>query len=170
MRLPKEQHEAWVAFFVGHGLLTKKIEHALAVAGCPGLEVYDVLLALEMAPDQRLRMSDLANAIVYSRSGLTRLVDRLERLGWIRRERCPQDRRSTYAVLTDAGLAARESAWPVYRTAIQEHFGSRMSAEEARTLAEILGRFAAHPLSECGGAADPHPPTNGGTVAPRARG
>lgn len=142
MGLQKEQRAAWIAFFVAHGVLTKKIEHALAAAGRPGLEVYDVLLILEEAPQRRLRMSDLAKAIVYSRSGLTRLVDRMERLGWIRRQRCALDRRSTYAVLTEAGLQARREAWPVYREAVEAHFGSKMSAEEARSLASILGRFS----------------------------
>lgn len=169
MNLSPPHRSAWIAFFVAHGVLTKKIEQALAAAGMPGLEIYDVLLSLEEAPSRRMRMSELAAAVVYSRSGLTRLVDRMERCGWIRREACPTDRRSTYAVLTDAGLAVREAAWPVYREAVQEHFGSKMASEEAAALAEILGRMTdGHGLAGSGtpGAADA---SKTGTAAPEAR-
>lgn len=146
MRLGRAQQDAWIAFFVGHGQLTRKIERDLAQAGQPGLEVYDVLLALELAPERRLKMSELADRLVYSRSGLTRMVDRLERAGWVQRASCPADRRAIHAVLTDAGLAVREAAWPAYRDAIQEHFGALLSEDEARHLALLLGRFA-----ECSG-------------------
>lgn len=141
MELGIAQKQAWVAFYVSHAMLSRKIETALVGAGHPGLEVYDVLLRLELSDTHRLKMSDLASHILYSRSGLTRLVDRLVKLGWIERVACPMDRRSTYAHLTPAGLAAREAAWPIYRAAIQEHFGSRISDAEAQEIARVFGRF-----------------------------
>lgn len=141
VELKSEQRRAWIAFFVSHGVLTRKVEAALAAKGHPSLEVYEVLLNLEVAERGMLRMSELADRVIYSRSGLTRLVDRLERQGWLRREACPSDRRAIHAVITESGLALREAAWPVYRDAVQEHFGAHMSADEAHLLGDVLGRF-----------------------------
>lgn len=141
VELGKLQKQAWVAFYVSHMVLSRKIESALDAAGQPSLEVYDVLLRLELADGHGLKMSELASHILYSRSGLTRLVDRLVKLGWIERMACPKDRRSIYARLTPAGLTAREAAWPVYRAAIQEHFGSKISEAEANEVARVFGRF-----------------------------
>jgi DNA-binding MarR family transcriptional regulator len=132
---------AWIAFFVSHGLLTKRIDAILRKAGVVPMDVYDLLLTLEMAPEGRLRMSELATNVLLTRSGLTRLVDRLERQGLISRTACPNDRRAVHAQLTRKGLAERERAWPVYRAAIAEHFGAQMSEDEAAMLAEVLGRF-----------------------------
>jgi DNA-binding MarR family transcriptional regulator len=112
----------------------------LAAAGVIPSDLYDVLLALDRAPDRRLRLSDLADHVVLSRSGLTRLVDRLEKQGLLRRERCPEDRRGAFAVLTEAGLDALRKAWPVYRDAIERHFVSHLQGEEAITLRRALAR------------------------------
>lgn len=141
VELGTAQKQAWVAFYVSHMVLSRKIESALDAAGQPSLEVYDVLLRLELADGHGLKMSELASQILYSRSGLTRLVDRLVKLGWIERMACPKDRRSIYARLTPAGLAAREAAWPVYRTAIQEHFGSQITDVEAKEITRVFSRF-----------------------------
>ncbi len=105
--------------------------------------LHDVLLALYEAPDHRLRMHELARAIVLSRSGLTRLVDRLEAEGLLFRERSGTDRRGAYAVLTDAGLAALRQTWPVYAHGIAEHFACYLSDEEVRTLIEVFQRVMA---------------------------
>jgi DNA-binding MarR family transcriptional regulator len=138
--LSKEHKNAWVAFFVAHGVLSKRIDQELEAAGCVTLDVYDVLLALEEAPGRRLRMSELADRVLFSRSGVTRLADRLERQGWIERAQCPNDRRACHAVLTEAGLAERERAWPVYRRAIAEHFAKNLSEEEAAVVARVFLR------------------------------
>ena len=108
--------------------------------GVIGSDLYDVLLGLERAPEQRLRLSELADHVVRSRSGLTRLVDRLEKQGLLRRERCPEDRRGAYAVLTDAGREALGRAWPVYRDAIQRHFASHLQGKEAGVIRQALAR------------------------------
>ena len=120
--------------------LIREIDAELARIGVIGADLYDVLLGLERAPEQRLRLSELADHIVLSRSGLTRLVDRLEKQGLLRRERCPEDRRGAYAVLTDAGRDALRQAWPVYREAINRHFAAHLRNEEASVMRQALAR------------------------------
>src|ERR671921_132950 len=92
---------AWSALLLTQARLMREMERELAASGVILPELYDVLLALDRAPDHRLRLSELADHIVLSRSGLTRLVDRLEKHGLLRREQCPEDRRGAYAVLTE---------------------------------------------------------------------
>ena len=115
-------HGAWRAVFVAQHLVAERIEEALAEAGLPQLSWYDVLLTVANAPDKRLRMFEVAEGIVMSRSGLTRLVDRIEGAGYLRRETCPSDRRGTQLALTAEGEALLATAGPVYRAAIDEHF------------------------------------------------
>jgi DNA-binding MarR family transcriptional regulator len=91
--------------------------------------------------------------VVLSRSGLTRLVDRIEAKGWIRREECPSDRRGSYAILTESGLRQREATWRVYQPLLLELWSSKLTDEDAETLIEILGKFhePAKVPSACGG-------------------
>jgi|SRR5579863_10154215 len=131
---------AWRSFLAAHAALINQIEHELIEAEVVPLSWYDVLFALYEAPGQRLRMNELASAIVLSRSGLTRLVDRLEAEGLLSRERCGTDRRGAFAVLTDKGLAAMRGAWPVYAKGIAEHFARHISDEEARMITEVFQR------------------------------
>jgi DNA-binding MarR family transcriptional regulator len=131
---------AWSLLLLTQARLIRATDEELAAAGVVPSDLYDVLLALDRAPDRRLRLSDLADHVVLSRSGLTRLVDRLEQQGLLRRERCPEDRRGAFAVLTEAGLAALRKAWPVYRDAIERHFVSHLTGEEAATLRRVLAR------------------------------
>lgn len=132
---------AWPLFLTAHSVLVEAIERRLAAAGQPPLAWYDVLWALERAPDQRLRMSDLADKTVLSRSNLTRLADRLEDAGLLRRERADEDRRGAFAVLTEQGRATRRAMWPVYRVAIRELFESHLTEEEALLLGGALRRM-----------------------------
>jgi DNA-binding MarR family transcriptional regulator len=138
--LGPEHKAAWITFLVSQSVLKKQIDKALTEQGQVTLDVYDVLLSLEGAEGQRLRMSELADSVLLSRSGITRLVDRLEREGYVRRESCPGDRRSLWAVLTPAGLSAREEAWPVYRAAISELFAQKMHPDEAKVLTRVFLR------------------------------
>jgi DNA-binding MarR family transcriptional regulator len=133
---------AWIALFVASKSLVKKIDRTLESSGQVAIELYEVLLLLGEAPDGRLRMCDLAERTLLSRSGMTRLVDRLERLGYIRRQPSEIDRRSLYAVITPEGVEAREAAWAVFREAVAEEFAASLTVVEARSLIRILGRFA----------------------------
>lgn len=100
-----------------------------------------MLTELVEAPEHRLRMHELAAKVVLSRSGLTRLVDRLEKEGFLFREPDPTDRREAFAVLTEQGRDALRKSWPVYARGISEHFTRHLGDEEARTLVEIFTRF-----------------------------
>ena len=138
--LEQGREEAWRALITAHAAAVERIERELSEAGLPPLGWYDVLLELWRVPGRRLRMHELARAVVLSRSGLTRLVDRLEKEGLLRREPDPADGRGSFAVLTDEGVRMRERMWPVYAKGIAEHFGAHVSDEEARVLSRALGR------------------------------
>lgn len=142
MAVPAPQHAAWYQLLRAHGWMTQRVEQRLLRAKQIPLHWYDVLVTLEKAPDQRLRMSELADNVATSRSNLTRMVDRLEREGLLRREACPDDRRGSYAVLTEAGAKVRLAAWPTMSSAIVELFACHVSDEEAQVLAEVLCRVA----------------------------
>jgi DNA-binding MarR family transcriptional regulator len=135
----KLQLHAWAVLLTAHAELTGRIEAALAAAGLPPLGWYDVLWELEKA-EGGLRMAELARRVVLSRSNLTRLADRLEAEGLIERRDSAEDKRGYDCVITREGRAMRRKMWPVYEAGIQRLFASRVSAEEARTLAAALGR------------------------------
>ena len=137
-RLDEQHLAAWRTFLTAHARLIDLIERDVARAGRLPLGSYDVLLALVEAPDHRLRMRELARAAILSRSGLTRLVDRLEAQHLLRRERSTDDRRGAYAVLTDEGYQAVRATWPAYARAIIEHFARHLSGDEAIQLTAIL--------------------------------
>ncbi|MBX9963405.1 MAG: MarR family transcriptional regulator [Burkholderiales bacterium] len=131
----------WPLFLTAHAVLVERIEARLAGAGLPPLAWYDVLWALERAPERRLRMSELADHVVLSRSNLTRLVDRLEEAGLVARERSEEDRRGAYAVITTAGREVRRKMWPTYEAGIREVFDSQLGEAEARPMAAALQRM-----------------------------
>ena len=131
---------AWALLLTAHAVLLEEIEQRLSQAGLPELSWYDVLWALERAEERRLRMSELADMTVISRSNLTRLVDRLESAGLVARERAQEDRRGAFAVLTGAGKAMRKAMWPVYAAAIRELFEQHISERDAAQMAASLRR------------------------------
>jgi DNA-binding MarR family transcriptional regulator len=124
-------------------VLVAEIEKRLKAQELPALETYDVLWALEQAPQQKLRMYELSDALVVTRSNLTRLVDRLEAQKLVERERDPDDRRGSFAVLTSSGRRLRREIWPTYEAAIAELFDERLSASEVRLLREVFTRLVA---------------------------
>lgn len=143
MEPDEPQLAAWRALLTTQARVIEAIERDLAAANLVPLTWYDVLVALWEAPAHRLRLHELARAVLLSRSGLTRLLDRLEAAGLLRREPCPDDRRGAYAVLTAEGRAAQLRAWPVYARGIATHFAQHLSAEETTVLATALGRVSA---------------------------
>jgi DNA-binding MarR family transcriptional regulator len=106
------------------------------------LSSYEVLLFLADAPGGQLRMSELAEGVLLSRSGLTRLVDRLERDGLLRRERCADDARGFLATITPKGRELFDSARQTHLDGVRERFLGHLSPEEQRTLAELWERVA----------------------------
>lgn len=145
--LGEPQKRAWGALLVAHATLTRKLDAALRQRGLPSLEVYDVLLALEDAPGRRMRMVDLAEAVVFSPSGLTRLIDRMQTAGLVERHACPNDRRAIHVGITECGLKTRAESWPAYAELVEEHFGCHLSNEEAECVGRALGRFRSGRLS-----------------------
>lgn len=137
------RNSIWRLFITANVRLLDRIEARLAEANLPPLEWYDVLLTLKEAAGHRLRLSELADQVLLSRSNLTRLVDRLEKAELLYREPCPNDRRGTFAVLSQAGLAMQEKMWTVYAEAIAESFACHLDDEEAIVLQRILQRMLA---------------------------
>ena len=128
----------WRTFLEAHAAITQLLDEELrAERGLP-LTWYDVLVNLDEAPAGRVRMQHLANAVLFSRSGLTRLVDRMEKDGLVRREPCPDDARGTFAVLTAAGRRMLRRAAPVHLRGIEEHFLRHLSDAEVRALGSAL--------------------------------
>jgi DNA-binding MarR family transcriptional regulator len=133
---------AWAVLLTAHARLVERIEAALAAASLPPLGWYDVLWALESAEDRQLRMHELAEHVVVSRSNLTRLADRLEEAGLIARASCAEDRRGAYCVITPAGRALRKRMWPIYQEAVARNFGAHVSDREATLIGDVLARVA----------------------------
>ncbi|WP_415855118.1 MarR family winged helix-turn-helix transcriptional regulator [Sinomonas sp. G460-2] len=133
--------DAWGALLRVHAALVPVLDRE--VQGKTGLPLswYDVLLELAAAPDGRLRMTDLAERVVLSRSRVSRLVDELAARRLVGKEGHPDDRRSAFAVITDAGLSEFRRSAPVYLRAIEEHFASRLSDEELVFLSQVLGKI-----------------------------
>lgn len=121
-------------------LLERALEEPLSRDHGLQTSTYEVLMHLSDAPDGRLRLSDLAREAVLSRSGLTRLVDRLERDGLVHRERCESDARGYFAVLTDEGRAKIDGARGAYLDDVRERFLSRLTVEEQELLGDVWTR------------------------------
>ncbi len=137
---PAEQ-ETWRRFLRAHTLVLRRLERDLVAGHGLPLASYDVLVQLSEAPERQLRMTELAERVLLSRSGLTRLVDRLEREGLVERRACPSDARGTLAALTDRGIDRLRTAWPTHLDGVVESFVGRYTAEELSTLGALLGRL-----------------------------
>jgi DNA-binding MarR family transcriptional regulator len=134
---------AWWKFMAAHAQLMQRVGRELEAARALPLGSYNVLRVLQEAPGYRLRLSDLARAVLLTRSGATRLAKRLERAGLVRRVEDTRDRRGSCAVLTDRGRKEWSRTRPVFERIVAEQFGSHLSDAEAETLNAVLGRIAA---------------------------
>lgn len=134
--------DAWGSLLRVHSEVVNRIERDLQESEALSLTWFDVLLVLHDAPERKLRMSDLANEIVLSKSALSRSVDRLESLGLIKRERSEEDDRVSYAVLLPKGLEKLRASRPTYRAGIRAHFAQHVSPEELESLDAILTKIA----------------------------
>ena len=146
----EQSTSTWALFLTVHSVLIGKIELVLKTANLPPLEWYDVLWALERAPGHRLRMHELAQLVVLSRSNLTRLVDRLEKAKLVEREPCVDDKRGAYCVLKPAGSILGKKMWPVYEKCIFELFNEHLSRNEDAVLNTSLLRVLAAARAEKG--------------------
>lgn len=135
----------WRKFLRVHAEVTRRLEADLLAEHQLSLGSYDVLVQLVEAPGHRLRMTELADAVLLSRSGLTRLVDRLEREGLVAREACPSDARGLFAVLTEAGYARLRSAARTHLQGVNDYVTARLEPAELAALGQLLGRLLALP-------------------------
>src|SRR6186713_768146 len=155
---PSEAVAAWRALLLAHHACVGAIDAALDAAGTIPLSWYDVLLELRAEPDG-LRMQDLGERVVLSRTRVSRLVDELEQQGLVVRRPDPADGRATIASITAAGEEAFRATAPVYLAKIDEHFNAHLSARERTVIATALQRVA-----------DAEGPVRVTRVARRARG
>jgi DNA-binding MarR family transcriptional regulator len=139
--------KAWGALSRTHAAIEQRLQDALAGADFPPLPWYEVLAAVSEAPGERMRMGDLAEAVVITRGGLTKLVDRLVRAGLLERTFCDTDRRVSYATLLPAGRELLDEMRPVVVAELEVAFAAKLSAAEADALRETLERVRA---SACG--------------------
>jgi DNA-binding MarR family transcriptional regulator len=132
--------EAWRGLLKVHACIMKTLDAELEAAHGLPLTSYEALIHLADAPEQRMRMCDLANRVHLSRSGMSRLVDRLERDGLIERVACDCDARGAYAALTPRGQAVLEAARPTHLEGIRRRFLAHFSEDELRQLADWWAR------------------------------
>lgn len=137
-RIPPERLAVWRRFLETHAVVVGELEAELLEARDLPLAWYDVLVALHEAPDHRLRMQDLARRVLFSRSGLTRLVDRMVAAGYVTRSRCEDDRRGTYAVLTPVGERCLRDASGVHLRGIRDHFTRHLDDDDVAALDAAL--------------------------------
>ena len=130
----------WRCFLQAYTVTLTRLERDLSDEADLPLTWYDVLVQLAQVPDRRLRMADLADRLLLSRSGITRLVDRLQAEGLVAREPYPGDARGTYTVLTEEGLRRLRGAAPIHLRGISEYWLGLFSDAELRTLGELLSR------------------------------
>jgi DNA-binding MarR family transcriptional regulator len=128
----------WRSFLRTHNHLLRQLEHQLAEHGTLALGNYDVLVQLAEAPGNRLRMSELAQAVLLSRSGLTRLVDRLQKDGLVQRQPDPDDARGMYTVLTPKGRDTLRDASRVHLAGVRSLVLDRLSDDQLRQLQALM--------------------------------
>jgi DNA-binding MarR family transcriptional regulator len=141
---------SWHAFLTAHRALETILSRELESACGLSLAWFDVLAQLRMAPAQRLTMTHLASAILFSKSGLTRLIDRMVEAGLVTRLARPGDRRSLHIALADAGAEKFRQALPIHLETVKRHFAAYIQDGEAVAVESALERIAAAARAACG--------------------
>jgi len=136
-----ERLTAWKLFLESYRRVLDTLDDELQSVRGLSLTRYDVLVQLFSAPDHRLRMNHLASRILLSKSGLTRLIDRMEAEGLVERASSPNDRRGSFAVLTPRGEQVFREASPIHLDGIHKHFACHLTASEAKTLAKAFEKI-----------------------------
>ena len=140
--LTERELAAWRGMLRTHRDVVARLDAELERQHGLPLTSYEVLMILADAPDRRLRMGELADALLLSRSGLTRLVDRLERQDMVKRERCEDDARGYFAVITDAGLERLKTTRPAHLAGVRRHFLERLTERDLDALARAWQRVS----------------------------
>jgi DNA-binding MarR family transcriptional regulator len=137
----QQTQDAWKGILFAHAQVVRALEADLAAHSDLQLTWFDIMNRLNEHPDQRLRVHELADASLFTRSGLTRLVDRIEQAGYVCRQHSADDRRGVYIVLTRAGSDKLESIWPHFAISVQEHFGQHLTATDTRALTAATSKI-----------------------------
>ena len=141
---PRTTHgDAWGALTRTHAAISQRLQDALAAASFPPLPWYEVLATVAESPEGRMKMGDLAEALVITRGGLTKLVDRLVNAGLMERTFCDTDRRVSYATLLPAGADLLAEMRPIVVAELKRSFAANLTAAQARDLSEALERVRA---------------------------
>jgi DNA-binding MarR family transcriptional regulator len=140
--LTHRELRAWRGLLRAHALMVKHLDAELEATHGLALTSYEVLLHLNESDGGKMRMCDVAESVLLSRSGLTRLVDRLERDGLVERVSCPDDARGAYARLTDAGRAKLAEASATHLAGIRAHFLGRVDESQLDVLGETFDAVA----------------------------
>ena len=141
-RLSERELAAWRGLLVTHSRLVAALDEELEREHGLSLGSYEVLLHLASAPERSLRMGELADRLLLSRSGLTRLVDRLADRGLVERHSCPEDRRGLYARLTPEGVELHRDAQPTHLAGVRRMFIEPLSDSDLDRLATIWDKVA----------------------------
>jgi DNA-binding MarR family transcriptional regulator len=139
--IPPERRRAWQVFFEAHAAVVGRLEAELVNEHGLTLRWYDVLVQLAAAPDRRLLMHELSDAVVISKGGLTKLVDRMAAAGLVEREASPHNRRITPVRLTRAGMDTYRRARLTHHRGVAEHFLDHLTDTERATLESALDRI-----------------------------
>ena len=148
--LSAEELAAWRGFLRVHSATLKELDAELVAKHKLSLSAYEVLLFLADAPDGQMRMSDLADSVLLSRSGLSRLVDRLERAGLVQREQCESDARGLNAVITPAGRRKFAAARKVHLAGVRRRFLDPLAKDDRDRLARIWEQLQPGAVSDAG--------------------
>lgn len=147
---PAEQ-EAWRAYLDSTRLLLQALDRQLEADADISLLDYEVLVKLSEAPGRRMRMRDLANATLSTRSGTTRAVTRLEQTGWVRRVECENDKRGMEAELTDEGAAKLAATAPGHVAAVRAHMFDLLTPRQVENIRAVGARMRDHLTRQPGG-------------------
>ncbi|MGA7172680.1 MAG: MarR family winged helix-turn-helix transcriptional regulator [Candidatus Dormiibacterota bacterium] len=147
--LSTAQLAAWRAFLKAHTVITRALEREMVASHQLPLAEYDVLVQLQEADGGALRMAQLADRVLLSRSGLTRLVERLERGGLVLRQACPSDARGYFAVITELGRRRLDQAAPDHLDSVSSHFAKPLQEGQLEALREALEQLVSAVPAEC---------------------
>lgn len=140
-RQTKSTLEAWRGLLFAHAKVLRALESDMTEQHGLPITWFDLLSRLSQAPNQRLRMHELEEASLFTRSGITRLADRLEEAGLVRRERSADDRRGVYVALTSLGTARIQEVWPDHINSVERHFGRYLDSDDATALERAANKI-----------------------------
>lgn len=139
--------KAWVRLVRAQQALLERVEADLKAAELPPLGWYDVLLELNREENGQLRQYEISDKVLLSKYNCSRLLDRLEKEGLVKRSSCKEDRRGANVAITKEGKALLKKMWPVYERAIGEYFARYLSEAEVAQVAELMERLIPKPAS-----------------------